>query len=265
MLTEREAWRSRIINSRLTNGERDEVIERAVGAPWASVPADADLADADPAVAGGLFASAAGLYWAFTWPHRISGVAVAKVHKILHLERPGLYPILDDRIKGLYEPCTATWPERLPYLEGVAASASPPYWAAFREDLIRNHDPLEVYRTRWQTTKTRLSASWPNSPGYAFKTSSRGSSRLHPRLAAVLARPHRRRYGLSQLLKAPEPPFWAPVVASAVLRRCMYIWSFCLGEPLGGQIRAPLTLWTSGLAWLLAGGSPRLPVFRAGE
>lgn len=148
VLTEAEAWRSRIINSRLTYGERDEVIGRAVGAPWASVPAGADLADADPVIPGGLFASAARLYWAFTWPDRISGVAVAKVHKILHLKRPGLYPILDDRIKGLYEPCAAIWPECLHYLEGVTVADSPPYWAAFREDLVRNHDSLEAYRAR---------------------------------------------------------------------------------------------------------------------
>ena len=112
------------------------------------VPIGVDLADADPDIPGGLFASAAGLYWAFTWPDWISGVSVAKVHKILHLKRPGLYPILDDRIKGLYEPSAAIWPERLHYLEGLTAADSPPYWAAFREDLVRNHDPLEAYRSR---------------------------------------------------------------------------------------------------------------------
>ena len=108
--------------------------------------AGADLADADPAALDGLFACTAELYWAFTWPERITGIAAAKVHKILHLKRPGLYPILDDRIKRLYKPCAVTWPGRLHYLQGVAATDSPPYWAAFREDLIRNHDPLEAYR-----------------------------------------------------------------------------------------------------------------------
>lgn len=43
-------------------------------------------------MAEGLFADTAGLYWSFTSPARIKGVAVAKVHKILHLKRPGLYP-----------------------------------------------------------------------------------------------------------------------------------------------------------------------------
>lgn len=62
VLTAAEAWRSRIINSHLTHGERDELAKRAAGAPWPDVPADADLADADPAVADGLFAVAARLY-----------------------------------------------------------------------------------------------------------------------------------------------------------------------------------------------------------
>jgi len=70
------------------------------------------------------------------------------VHKILHLKRPGLYPILDNRIKRLYKPSAAAWPGRLQYLRGVTVTDSPPYWAAFREDLVRNHDPLEAYRTQ---------------------------------------------------------------------------------------------------------------------
>lgn len=104
VLTAAEAWRTRIINSRLTHGERDKMISRATGAPWAEVPIDANPAEADPALADGLFASAAHLYWAFTWPERISGVATAKAHKILHVKRPALYPILDQRLVGLYEP-----------------------------------------------------------------------------------------------------------------------------------------------------------------
>lgn len=148
VLTAAEAWRSRVINSRLTNAERDEVVRRAVSAPWAGVPADADLIEADPLIPGGLFEDMASLYWSFTWPERISGVAVAKVHKILHPKRPALYPILDKRIKELYRPCAAAWTGRLGYLEGVAASDSPPYWAAFRDDLVRNRDSLEACRVQ---------------------------------------------------------------------------------------------------------------------
>lgn len=147
VLTEAEAWRSRIINSRLTHVECALVVQRALAAPWASVPASADLADADPSVPDGLFADMARLYWFFTWPERISGVAVAKVHKILHPKRPGLYPILDERTKRLYRPCAARWTDRLDHLAGVTIADSPPYWAAFREDLIKNQCLLQAYQS----------------------------------------------------------------------------------------------------------------------
>lgn len=146
VLSGAEAWRSRIINSRLTRVECDQVVQRARSAPWASVPAGADLADADPSVPDGLFAGMARLYWSFTWPERIHGVAVAKVHKVLHPKRPGLYPILDERTKRLYRPYAAAWPDRLRRLGGVTIADSPPYWAAFRDDLVRNRDQLERYQ-----------------------------------------------------------------------------------------------------------------------
>ena len=148
VLTETEAWRSRIINSRLTHVECGQVVQRALSAPWARVPASADLADADPSVPDGLFAGMARLYWSFTWPERISGVAVAKVHKILHPKRPGLYPILDERIKRFYRPCAAAWTDRLDHLGGVTIADSPPYWAAFRDDLVENRDLLETYQVQ---------------------------------------------------------------------------------------------------------------------
>jgi hypothetical protein len=117
-------------------------------------------------------------------------VAVAKVHKILHLKRPGLYPILDDRIKRLYKPCAVTWPQRLPYLEGVAAGDSPPYWAAFREDLIRNHDPLEVYRTRLADDDKETIRLMAELTRLRLQDIIAWIIALHPRLAAVPARPH---------------------------------------------------------------------------
>src|SRR5260370_36748795 len=46
ILTPEEAWRSRIINSRLTASERNALGERAKPAPWARVPPDPGLAPA---------------------------------------------------------------------------------------------------------------------------------------------------------------------------------------------------------------------------
>jgi len=146
-LTTEEAWRSTIIGSRLRYTERDEVVARAASAPWTELAADADLADADPTVPGGTFAQAACLYWTFTWPDRIRGVRVAKAHKILHIKRPRFYPILDDHIRRLYRPCALPWLDRLSHLKGMTAEDSPLYWAAFRDDLIRNQNAIDGYRT----------------------------------------------------------------------------------------------------------------------
>jgi hypothetical protein len=75
--------------------------KRATTAPWQLVPADSNLADVDPVRRGGLFDSAAALYWHFTIP-REPGLGPAKIHKALHVKRPALYPVLDHRIRRLY-------------------------------------------------------------------------------------------------------------------------------------------------------------------
>jgi hypothetical protein len=80
-------------------------------------------------------------------------VSVAKVHKILHLKRPGLYPILDERVKSLYWPCAAEWTGRLGHLGGTTLADSPPYWAAFRDDLVRNCDALRTFQAQMAEDK----------------------------------------------------------------------------------------------------------------
>jgi len=75
-------------------------------------------------VPGGLFAAAVRLYWWFTWPERIPGVAVAKVHKILHFKRRGLYPILDGHLRTLYASYAEAWIGPLSYLGELTANES---------------------------------------------------------------------------------------------------------------------------------------------
>jgi hypothetical protein len=146
-----EAWRSRNIGSRLTLAERDALVKRAgePGCPWDAVPAGADLADASPEVPDGLFARAAELYWHFTCP-RMDGVRVAKVHKVLHIKRPALYPVLDSKVRGLYEDQARPWITKLGQL-GVTAGDSPPYWAAIREDLLCNRAGIDTCRDKLAT------------------------------------------------------------------------------------------------------------------
>jgi hypothetical protein len=147
-LTADEAYRSRRINSRITRAESEQLAQRALDAAWHEVPEGADLADADPAVASGLFTKMARLYWHFTWPEQIHGIRVAKVHKVLHPKRPALYPLLDAQLKRLYAPQAAAWLNQLEHLEDLTTSDSPPYWAAIRDDLVVAHDSLEHHRIR---------------------------------------------------------------------------------------------------------------------
>lgn len=146
-LTAEEAWRSTIINSRLTRRECEELVARAVrGCPWLDVPQDAELSGADPAMQDESFDKAARLYWHFTWPERTRGVRVAKVHKVLHVKRPALYPILDKTVRDLYEDSAMPWFSELGRLQ-VTIEDSPPYWAAIRQDLMENRARLDSYRS----------------------------------------------------------------------------------------------------------------------
>ncbi len=132
-------------------GQCKALAERAKSTSlWGTVEADADLATADPSARDGLFVNAAQFYWHFLWPERIPRVSVAKVHKVLHHKRTALYPILDSKLRKLYRPFANTWRTHLGHLE-VTINDSPPYWAAFRDDLIRGYDCLDRCHARLAT------------------------------------------------------------------------------------------------------------------
>jgi hypothetical protein len=130
---------TRIINSRISKKEATEIVGRLAGHRdlLRAIPVNADLADADPAENGGLYDDMTALYEALKGPNVKDG----KVSKVLHLKRPGLYPILDSRLQRLYK-CAATaaaknYPQR-PFRRM--------YWAAIRYDLIDNRDALKALR-----------------------------------------------------------------------------------------------------------------------
>lgn len=168
ILTVPEAWRTRFIGSRITRAECDKLADLAASAPWTTVPAAADLINADPAVSNGVFERAARMYWHFTGPARPWGIRVAKIHKALHAKRPALYPILDRRLKRLYRKSAARWIRPLAHLGNLTLDDSPPYWAAIRDDLIScqadlaqcrqvlANDPDETVRNLAKLTDVRL-------------------------------------------------------------------------------------------------------------
>lgn len=126
ILTASEVKRTRIIASRISRKECVRLVNRAAEAPWAFVAVDADLADADPSQRGGLFDQAAALYWHFTTPHE-AGLGPAKIHKVLHLKRPSVYPVLDRLIRRLYRAQARAWVSQLP---DVRPGDTVTFWAA---------------------------------------------------------------------------------------------------------------------------------------
>lgn len=84
------------------------------------------------------------LWLHFLEPRR-ERVAWAKVSKVLHLMRPGLYPILDDRLQDFYRHAAREASSRLrhrrPELDHPRL-----YWAAIREDLVASDDGLREVR-----------------------------------------------------------------------------------------------------------------------
>jgi Family of unknown function (DUF6308) len=144
ILTEGEVTRTRIIASRISRDECGHLLRRAAEAPWGCVSAEADLADADPARRDGLFDQAAALYWHFTTPHQ-TGLGPAKIHKVLHVKRPRIYPVLDRVVRRLYRMQARNWTDLLP---GARPGDSVTFWAAIREDLIDagNNSAMPLYR-----------------------------------------------------------------------------------------------------------------------
>jgi Family of unknown function (DUF6308) len=159
-LTRAEVARSRIIASRISNDECGRLLRRSQSAPWASVSMDMDLAQADPVRRGGPFDNAAALYWHFTTPHE-RGIGMAKIHKVLHLKRPQLYPVLDRLVRRLYSAQASVWVDVIP---GARREDAVTFWAAIRADLIDedNRAALEVYRESLRVT--RETAAMANLP-----------------------------------------------------------------------------------------------------
>jgi len=130
LLTREEVVRTRALRSRITNAELDWFLDRASRAPWPSP--DADLRQADPGVAGGLYDRLAALYEHFN-NAAPPGIAMAKISKVLHLKRPAAYPILDRRVTTTYRQAAVRAAREYPRLGYKRA-----YWAAIRSDLITN-------------------------------------------------------------------------------------------------------------------------------
>lgn len=149
-ITAGDIARTHKVRSRISHAQRDWFLRTAVGAPWAAVPADVWLVDADPNLSGDLYDGAEALYEHFRTaaPRQ---VGVAKISKVLHLERPGLFPILDSKVMAFYRTPARAAAARYPH-RGRRAM----FWAAIRDDLCANLDSgaLPLFRRRVAQSET---------------------------------------------------------------------------------------------------------------
>jgi hypothetical protein len=111
------------------------------------VPIDADLVDADPAEAGGLYDLLETLWNQFVG---IRNIKQAKASKLLHLKRPNAVPLLDSHIRATYRPAAAKALDRYPHRRGPGIKLL--YWAAIRSDLIAMRPFLGDIRARLSLT-----------------------------------------------------------------------------------------------------------------
>lgn len=138
--------RSPWMNSRISEAQGQWFVDRAANAPWELVERDAELADADPTVVGGLYDKAEELYNYFM-SAAPKGVSVAKVSKVLHLLRPRLYPILDSRLTAMYDRDAAQAARDVARERPDFARYKRLDWAAVRNDLLSGREALDELRS----------------------------------------------------------------------------------------------------------------------
>ncbi|HVM15339.1 MAG TPA: DUF6308 family protein [Egibacteraceae bacterium] len=149
----RRPWMS----SRISADEEAWFIERARSAPWELVEVDAQLRDADPATADGLYDRASELWGHFSSaaPKR---VGVAKISKVLHLMRPGLFPILDSRLTSAYDEAAKEAARELALVRRELSGFKRLQWEAVRRDLIANETALTALREALPATGVPLAS-----------------------------------------------------------------------------------------------------------
>lgn len=147
VLTRYEVVRTRVIASRISEEEADWFVATAATAPWAQVAPDLDLRVCDAAVVDAEYDAAEALYMHF-FGQRPKSVSIGKVHKVLHIKRPHLYPILDSRLRQLYLPLAREAASQLKQRSKRWSGTREHFWEAIRVDLVRNSESLNDVRAQ---------------------------------------------------------------------------------------------------------------------
>jgi Family of unknown function (DUF6308) len=139
------ATRSPWMGSRISMKEAAWLIDRGTTAPWAAIPLDAQLKDADPLAVDGLYDRAA-LLWEHFWAARPGGVSTAKISKVIYLMRPGLFPILDSYLTRFYRSAARAAAADVGRQRPSLAPFSTLYWEAIRRDTAASQAALLALR-----------------------------------------------------------------------------------------------------------------------
>ena len=139
------ATRSPWMGSRISAKEAAWLIDRGTTAPWAAIPLDARLKQADPLTVDGLYDRAAAL-WEHFWDARPANVSTAKISKVLYLMRPGLFPILDSYLTRFYRTAARAAAVDVAQKRASLARFRTLYWEAIRRDILGNEAGLQALR-----------------------------------------------------------------------------------------------------------------------
>jgi hypothetical protein len=131
-----DAGRLVVINARLTADDVPTMIAAAAEAPWGLVDWEEDLITApDPE---DLLGRAEKLYDHFRY-FRERGLGPTRTHKLLHLKRPAVYPIVDSVVRRTYK----RHAERAAEVRGRGGTH---YWLALAEELRVNGEVFAALR-----------------------------------------------------------------------------------------------------------------------
>ena len=146
---------TRVFSSRISNAECEWFIERALTAPWTSVNMGDCLTTADPLDIGGIYDKGLDL-WSHFSIGRPSGIADAKISKVLHAMRPSFFPILDSRVRKQYKIQALNVAQQTVDQRSFKYA----YWAAIRLDLLASEEALATVRSELKNDKNELIKKW---------------------------------------------------------------------------------------------------------
>jgi hypothetical protein len=146
---------TQVFSSRISKDEGNWFIDKALTAPWLGVEAGDCLTKADPLEQGGKYDKGLDL-WSHFSIGRPSGIADAKISKVLHAMRPSFFPILDSRVRKQYKIQALNVAQQTVDQRSFKYA----YWAAIRLDLLASEEALATVRSELKNDKNELIKKW---------------------------------------------------------------------------------------------------------